>query len=99
MGDGRGLRAGMTVRDAAGNTLGKVRRVYPWGFQVVRRFWQPYSWVFRHDEVTRVADDAVEVARKPDDLQRLAAGELPDSWSRGTPVFGGGTIPASPGEA
>lgn len=80
MGEERGLRPGLVVRDAAGNTLGKVRRVYPWGFEVVRGFWSPFQWVFRNDEVLRLDGELVEVARSPDDLQRLAAGELPASW-------------------
>jgi hypothetical protein len=84
MDEGRGLRPGLIVRDAAGNTLGKVRRVYPWGFEAGKGFWSPYQWVFRNDEVLRLDGEAVEVTRSPDDLQRLAAGELPASWSRGT---------------
>jgi hypothetical protein len=77
------LRVGMTVRDAGGQRLGKVARIYPWGFEVVRGFWSPYQWVFRHDEVTRIADDGtIDVARRRDDLMRLAAGELPESWRR-----------------
>ena len=79
MGEERGLRPGLIVRDAAGNTLGKVRRVYPWGFEV-EKGWSASRWVFRNDEVLRLDGEGVEVARSPDDLQRLAAGELPSSW-------------------
>jgi hypothetical protein len=93
------IRVGMTVRDAAGGRLGKVRRVYPWGFEVVRGFWSPYQWVFRHSEVVRVGDDSVDVARGPDDLQRLAAGGLPEGWGGGAPPFGERPIPSAPAEA
>lgn len=96
MDDGRGVRSGLMVRDAAGNPLGKVRRVYPWGFEVGKGFWSPYQWVFRNEEVLRVASDVVEVARSPDDLQRLAAGGLPSSWRRGTPDSE--DLPATPQE-
>jgi hypothetical protein len=99
MDDLRGVRAGMTVRDAAGKTLGKVTRVYAWGFEAERGFWSPYQWVFRHDEVARVEGGVVEVARGPADLQQLAAGKLPSSWRRYTPRFGSASIPGAPGEA
>ena len=93
------LSVGMAVRDAGGQRLGKVARIYPWGFEVVRGFWSPYQWVFRHGEVTRIADGTVEVARRRDDLMRLAAGELPESW-RGKPLpFGARSVPAAPAEA
>jgi hypothetical protein len=101
MGEQGGLRVGMDVRDAAGNQLGTVRRVYAWGFEVARGFWSPYQWVFRHDEVVRVADGVLEVARRPDDLQRLAAGGLPDTWTRRTATAAPGAppVPASAPEA
>jgi hypothetical protein len=90
----------MTVRDAAGNRLGKVRRVYAWGFEVSRRFWSPYQWVLRHDEVSRVTDDGVvEVARSPQDLVELAQGGLPASWRRYTPPSRGTPIAGPPLEA
>jgi hypothetical protein len=91
MDDARGVQVGMIVRDAAGNTLGKVRRVYPWGFEAGKGFWSPYQWVFRTEEVLRVGSGAVDVARGPDDLLRLANGELPSSWRRGTPAPEGGS--------
>jgi hypothetical protein len=78
----RGVRAGMTVRDAAGNTLGKVTRVYASGFEAERGFWSPYQWVFTPDEVTRVDGDVVEVDRSPGDLQQLAGGGMPPGWQR-----------------
>lgn len=83
--NGSGVRTGMTVKDGAGTPLGKVRRVYAWGFEVGSGFWSPREWVFRYDEVLRASGDVVEVSRRPDDLLRLSAGELPDSWRRGTP--------------
>jgi hypothetical protein len=99
MDDQRGVRVGMTVRDAAGKTLGKVRRVYEWGFDAERGFWSPYQWVFKHDEVARIDGEVVEVARGPDDLKQLAAGELPGSWRRYTAPFGSASIPGAPREA
>jgi hypothetical protein len=92
------LHVGMTVRDQAGQRLGTIRRVHPWGFEVKRGFWSPYEWVFRHDEVVTSQDGVVEVARRADDLQRLAAGELPESWRRHTPPFATQAIPSAPGE-
>ena len=94
-----GIRAGMTVKDATGKRLGKIQRIYPWGFEVVRGFWSPYQWVFRHHEVRRVADGTVEVARAQDDLQRLAAGGVPASWIEVRSPFGDGSILGAPGEA
>jgi hypothetical protein len=89
----------MAVRDASGKRLGKVHRVYPWGFEVVRGFWSPYQWVFRHDEVIRLDGGTVEVARRQDDLQRLAAGELPETWRRQPLPFGRADVPSAPAEA
>jgi hypothetical protein len=93
------IRVGMTVRDAAGTTLGKVRRVYPWGFEARRGLFSPYQWVIRRDEITGVDDGVVAVARRQDDLLRLAAGGLPESWRRYTPPMGGPPLPAAPAEA
>jgi hypothetical protein len=91
------VRVGMAVRDASGKKLGKVSRVYPWGFEAVRRFWSPYQWVFRYGEVNRIDGDTVEVARGQDDLLLLAGGGLPESWRRQELPFGG-SVPAAPAE-
>jgi len=78
----RAVQAGMTVVDADGRRLGKVRRCDPWGFEVVRGFWGPREWVIRYDEVLGVRGDEVRVARSDQDLVELAAGRLPRTWRR-----------------
>lgn len=76
----------MTVVDADGKRLGKVRRCDPWGFEVVRGFWGPSEWVIRYDEVLEVSGGRVKVARSDDALFELAAGRLPRIWRRTLPV-------------
>ena len=93
-----GVRAGMTVRDGAGKAMGKVHRVYAWGFAVVKGFWQPREYVYKHEEVARVDGDVIHVTRGPDDLLRLAAGELPAGWTPQPTPFGPAVL-AAPGEA
>jgi hypothetical protein len=98
MADTGGVRKGMTVRDGAGRALGKVDRVYAWGFEVVKGFWQPRTHVFKHEEVVRLDGETLHVSRSPDDLLRLARGELPAGWAPRPSPFGG-AIPAAPAEA
>ncbi len=51
----------MLVRDADGKRLGRVSRCGEGAFEVVRRFWSPYEWVIRWDEVLDVRDGVVRV--------------------------------------
>jgi hypothetical protein len=79
------VKIGMAVLDAAGERLGKVTRLDPWAFEVVRGFWSPLEWVIRWDEVLDVEDGRVHVARGDGALLDLAQGGLPESWKRDTP--------------
>jgi hypothetical protein len=72
----------MSVVDADGRRLGRVTRLDPWGFEVVRGFFGPREWVIRYDEVLEVRGSEVRVARSEQDLLDLAAGRLPRTWRR-----------------
>ncbi len=92
----RGVEVGMLVRDAEGRELGKVRRCYPWGFEVARGFLSRRQWVIRYDEVLEVSRGVARVARSPDALFQLAAGGLPSTWRRVTPPFAPEPLPSAP---
>src|SRR5690242_8705815 len=92
------VRVGMAVVDADGKRLGKVTRCGPRAFEVIRRFWSPYEWVIRWDEVLDVKDGVVRVARCGDELIELAEGGLPHGWPHVQPDSGG-PLPATPSEA
>jgi hypothetical protein len=78
-----GVSLGRPVRDLDGKSLGKVVRLFDWGFQSRRLL--GISHVFRYDEVRAVRDGALVVARSSQDLFELAAGEVPRSWRIPTP--------------
>jgi hypothetical protein len=93
------VKVGMVVVDADGKRLGKVARLDPGGFEVVRRFWSPYEWVIRWDEVLDAKDGVVRVARSDDALFELAEGGLPHAWRSVRPPEADVPIPATPSEA
>src|SRR5512133_3156036 len=74
-----GVRLGLRVRDADGKDLGKVTKLYAWGFEVTRGF--PVLFrkdrVVRYDEVRGVREGALVVARSDRDLLELAARRSP----------------------
>ncbi len=94
-----GVRLGQRVRDADGKVLGRVTRLYEWGFEVSRGF--PVLFrrdeVVRYDEVRGVRDRALVVARSDRDLLDLAAGGVPRSWRIAAPP--GYPAVATPSEA
>jgi hypothetical protein len=94
----RRVEVGMTVRDADGKKLGKVRRLDPWGFEVVRGFWGPREWVIRYAEVLGVEGGAVRVARSDEALFELASGGLPHAWRRYTPPLATTSLPSAPAD-
>ena len=77
-----GVRVGDEVRDLDGTDLGRVTRLYAWGFEVGRGF--PILFrrqaVVRYDEVRGVRDGTLVVARSSRDLRDLAEGGVPASW-------------------
>ena len=87
MDERNGVRAGQRVRDLEGHDLGRVTDLYDWGFASARGFTGLFrrEWVLRYDEVRGLRDGAIVVARS-DDLEALALGGMPASW----------TIPAPP---
>lgn len=89
MDERNGVRLGERVVDADGKPLGKVTRLYPWGFLATRGFpvLTRRDEVIRYDEVRGARDGALVVARSDQDLLDLAAGGVPRSWR----------IPAPPG--
>ena len=93
-----GVTVGMVVRDADGKTLGKVDRLYDWGFAVVRGLWSPREWIIRYDEVLEAGRGYVSVARSDEALAELAAGALPHSWRQYRPPLAERPLPAAPGE-
>jgi hypothetical protein len=82
-----GVRLGQLVRDADGKALGKVTRLFAWGFEVARGFPILFrtSFVLRYDEARGERDGALVVARSDRDLATLAGGELPPSWRVSAP--------------
>ncbi len=99
MKDLNGVRLGQRVRDADGKSLGKVTKLYEWGFEVTRGF--PVLFrrdrVVRYDEVRGARDGALVVARSDRDLLDLAAGGVPRSWR--VPAPPGYPSAATPSEA
>jgi hypothetical protein len=92
-----GVRAGMAVRDADGRKLGRVRRCYPWGFEVAWGIFGRREWVLRYDEVLDLEDGEVRVARSDDALFELAAGALPHAWGKVSPLVGE-ALPSAPAD-
>jgi hypothetical protein len=94
-----GVRSGMQVESVNGEKLGRVVRLYDWGFAVQKGF--PILFrrdrVLRYDEVRGVRDGVLVVARGENDLLELAAGEIPRSWRVPTPH--GFPSAATPSEA
>ncbi len=94
-----GVRLGQRVRDADGKDLGKVARLYAWGFEVTRGF--PVLFRrdrgVRYDEVRGARDGALVIARSDRDLLELAAGGVPRSWR--VPAPPGYPSAATPSEA
>jgi hypothetical protein len=80
-----GVSVGQRVRDLDGASLGKVTRLFDWGFQT-RRWLFGREWVVRYDELRAVRDGALVVARAGRDLLELAAGGVPRSWRIRTPA-------------
>ena len=93
-----GVRTGMTVRDADGRKLGRVRRCHPWGFEVASGLFGRREWVLRYEEVLDVEPGEVSVARSDDALFELAAGALPHAWRKVAPPFGEAPLPSAPAE-
>jgi hypothetical protein len=89
MSEQSGVRLGERVVDADGKPLGKVTKLYPWGFLATRGLpvLTRRDEVIRYDEVRGARDGALVVARSDQDLLDLAAGGIPRSWR----------IPAPPG--
>jgi nucleoid-associated protein YgaU len=93
-----GVRIGQTVRDVDGKVLGKVTDLYAASFSVARGFMMFRSdHVLAYDEVRGERDGALVVARSDSQLQELAAGELPSTWT--IPVPPDFPAAATPGEA
>src|SRR5512138_2872735 len=94
-----GVRLGQQVRDADGKDLGKVTRLYAWGFGVTKGFPVLFrrDLVVRYDEVRGARDGALVVARSDRDLLDLAAGGIPRSWR--VPAPPGYPYAATPAEA
>lgn len=94
-----GVRLGQHVRDLEGKPVGRVSRLFDWGFEVVKGFPILFrkGWVFRYDEVRGTRDGALVVARTESDLFQLARGELPASWR--IPAPAGFPTAAAPAEA
>ncbi len=94
-----GVRIGLRVRDADGKDLGKVTKLFPWGFEVTSGF--PVLFrkdrVVRYDEVRGLREGALVVARSDRDLLELAAGGIPRSWR--VPAPPGYPSAATPAEA
>src|SRR5512133_3582751 len=94
-----GVRLGLRVRDADGKDLGKVTKLYAWGFEGTRGF--PVLFrkdrVVRYDEVRGVREGALVIARSDRDLLELAAGGIPRSWRVPSPP--GYPSAATPSEA
>ena len=94
-----GVRIGLRVRDLDGASLGRVVRLFDWGFEARRGI--PilfhHDFVARYDEVRGVRDGALVVARSSRDLFDLAAGGLPPSWR--IPVPADFPTAATPSEA
>ncbi len=94
-----GVRIGQRVRDLDRKDLGRVTRVYPWGFAVRKGLPLLFrqDFVVRHDEVRGERDGALVVARSDADLLELAAGGMPRAWQ--VPAPPGFPYAATPAEA
>jgi hypothetical protein len=94
-----GVRRGQRVRDADGKDLGRVKRLYPLGFEVRKGL--PLLFradaVIRYDEVRGVRDGVLVVARSDRDVLDLAAGGVPRTWR--VPAPPGFPSAATPSEA
>lgn len=77
-----GVRVGLKVKDLDGNSLGKVTRLHEWGFDAEKGlpllFRQDFTahW----DEVRKVEDGVLVLARTKAGIHELARGKLPASW-------------------
>jgi hypothetical protein len=81
-----GVRVGQRVRDLDGTSLGRVTRLFAWGFAARKGLWLFRSdFVVRYDEIRGVRDGEILVARSRRDLFDLAAGGIPPSWRIATP--------------
>jgi hypothetical protein len=82
-----GVRLGQPVRDLDGTSLGRVVRLFDWGFQTRRGLpiLSRGQHVVRYDEVRAVREGALVVSRSGRDLLELAAGEIPHAWRIPTP--------------
>src|SRR5215208_7704386 len=77
-----GVRMGQRVRDLDGTSLGRVVRLFDWGFEARRGLPILFrrDFILRYDEVRGVRDGALLVSRSRRDLLELAAGQVPASW-------------------
>ena len=74
MSERNGVRLGERVVDVDGKSLGKVTRLYPWGFVATRGLpvLTRRDEVIRYDEVRGARDGALALARSDHDLFDLA---------------------------
>lgn len=93
-----GVRLGLAVRDLDGVSLGRVVRLFDWGFQTRRGLllWKREHLV-RYDEVRGLRDGGLVVARSRRDLFELAAGGIPPAWRIRAPAAF--PVAATPAEA
>lgn len=76
---------GQLVEDADGKRLGRVRKVYPWAFEVAQHPWS-HPHVVGYDEVVGVRGDVVRISRSDATLFELAEGRLPRAWEHTLPL-------------
>jgi hypothetical protein len=86
-----GVQLGQRVHDLDGQYVGRVKRLYDWGFEIARGF--PILFrrgtVARYDEARDARDGRLVLARSRHDLFDLAAGDVPRSWRIDVPHHAG----------
>ncbi len=94
-----GVRTGMRVRDLDGKDLGRVRRLYEWGFEIQKGLPLVFrsDFVATYDEVRGIEGGVLTIARTDGALLDLAAGGVPPGWR--VPAPHGFPDAATPGEA
>ncbi len=97
--ESNGVRLGLRVRDLDGKDLGRVKRLYDWGFAIEKGF--PILFrrdtVATYDEVRGFSGDVLTLARSDQALFDLAEGGVPSIWR--LPVPHGYPAVATPAEA